>query len=69
MPDGDRGAVGLNAALFFRYPGVRVMSEREAAAQLAFDILQLTSMLALTGGIENPFTLLYLAPIVISATI
>ncbi len=59
--------LGLNAVLFFRHRGVHVMSEREAAAQLAFDILQLTSMLALTGGIENPFTLLYLAPIVISA--
>jgi two-component system, sensor histidine kinase RegB len=59
--------LGLNAVLFFRYPPVRVMTEREAAAHLAFDILQLTAMLALTGGIENPFTLLYLAPIVISA--
>lgn len=59
--------LALNIVLFFRYPNVRVMSEREAAAHLAFDILQLTSMLALTGGIENPFTVLYIAPIVISA--
>ena len=57
----------LTALLWMRYPGVHVMSEREAAAHLAFDILQLTAMLALTGGIQNPFTLLYLAPIVISA--
>jgi two-component system sensor histidine kinase RegB len=59
--------MGLNAIFFFRHRDVRVLTEREAAAQLAFDILQLTAMLALTGGIENPFTLLYLAPIVISA--
>jgi two-component system sensor histidine kinase RegB len=59
--------IGLNALLLFRYPPVRSMTEREAAAHLAFDILQLTAMLALTGGIENPFTPLYLAPIVISA--
>lgn len=63
-------AVGIafNAAMFFLYPKVRMLSEREAAAHLAFDIMQLTSMLALTGGIENPFALLYLAPVVISAT-
>lgn len=60
-------ALGLNAALFFRHRDTRILTEREAAAQLAFDILQLTAMLALTGGIENPFALLYLAPIVISA--
>jgi two-component system, sensor histidine kinase RegB len=59
--------LALNTVLFFRYPIAHVMSEREAAAHLAFDILQLTSMLALTGGIENPFTVLYIAPIVISA--
>jgi two-component system sensor histidine kinase RegB len=61
-------AVAFNTALFFYYPNVHVLSEREAAAHLAFDILQLTSMLALTGGIENPFALLFLAPVVISAT-
>jgi two-component system, sensor histidine kinase RegB len=60
-------ALGLNAVLYFRHRDARVLTEREAAAQLAFDILQLTAMLALTGGIENPFALLYLAPIVISA--
>jgi two-component system sensor histidine kinase RegB len=61
-------AVAFNTALYFYYPNVHVLGEREAAAHLAFDILQLTSMLALTGGIENPFALLFLAPIVISAT-
>ncbi|MCE9524082.1 MAG: ActS/PrrB/RegB family redox-sensitive histidine kinase [Alphaproteobacteria bacterium] len=61
-------ATAFNAALFFFYPHVHVLGEREAAAHLAFDILQLSSMLALTGGIENPFSLLFLAPIVISAT-
>lgn len=61
-------AIAFNSALFLYYPNVHVLSEREAAAHLAFDILQLTSMLALTGGIENPFALLFLAPIVIAAT-
>ena len=61
-------AIAFNVALFVLYPKVYVLGEREAAAHLAFDILQLTSMLALTGGIENPFSLLFLAPVVISAT-
>lgn len=61
-------AIAFNVILFLRYPNVHMLSEREAAGHLAFDMCQLTAMLALTGGIENPFTLLYLAPIVISAT-
>jgi two-component system sensor histidine kinase RegB len=40
----------------------------EAFCFLAFDILQLTGLLFLTGGIENPFTLFLLAPVTISAT-
>jgi len=60
-------AIAVTAALFFLYPSVHILSEREATAHLAFDILQLTAMLALTGGIQNPFGVLYLAPIVISA--
>jgi two-component system sensor histidine kinase RegB len=60
-------AVAFNALMFFLYPNVHVLSEREATAHLAFDIMQLTAMLALTGGIENPFSILFLAPVVISA--
>ena len=61
-------AIAFNAVMFFLYPSIHMLSEREAAAHLAFDIMQLTAMLALTGGIENPFAILYLAPVVISAT-
>jgi len=39
-----------------------------AAAQLAFDILQLAGLLWLTGGLQNPFSLLILAPVSVSAT-
>ena len=37
------------------------------AAHLGFDILQLTALLALTGGLENPFCLLLVAPVTVSA--
>lgn len=55
--------VGLRLA--FRRP--HRLSDGPAAALLAFDILQLTALLFLTGGIENPFVLLALAPVMISA--
>ena len=35
---------------------------------LIFDILQLTALLFLTGGLLNPFSVLLLAPVVVSAT-
>src|SRR5690606_31475310 len=36
-------------------------SVRSAAGQVAFDLLQLGGLLALTGGLQNPFSLLLLA--------
>ena len=61
-------AIAFNALFFFLYPSIHVLSEREATAHIAFDILQLTAMLALTGGVENPFSMLFLAPVVIAAS-
>ena len=45
------------------------LSDRAAAAYLGFDLLQLAALLYLTGGLHNPFALLILAPITVSATI
>lgn len=53
----------------FLYPGSKRLSEREAALMLVFDILQLSLLLYLTGGLNNPFALLILAPVTISATV
>jgi len=36
--------------------------------QLVYDLLQLSGLLALTGGLLNPFSLLLLAPVSVSAT-
>jgi len=46
----------------------RRVGDREAGLQLGFDLLQLAALLWLTGGIANPFALLFLAPVVTSAT-
>jgi len=53
----------------FLYPENRRLTEREATLMLLFDIIQLSLLLYLTGGINNPFMLLILAPVTISATV
>ena len=58
----------LNLALSYMAPLDRRVSDKEALAQLAFDSLQLAALLWLTGGLDNPFALLFLAPVVTSAT-
>jgi two-component system, sensor histidine kinase RegB len=45
----------------------RQVTDWEASNQLAFDILQLSGMLFLTGGTINPFSLLIIAPVVLAA--
>lgn len=57
----------LNIVLAMAYPATKRLSAREATAFLAYDILQLAVLLYFTGGIENPFALLFLAPVVVSA--
>jgi two-component system sensor histidine kinase RegB len=52
----------VNLALTLTPVGRRSITDAEAAGQLAFDILQLTALLYLTGGIDNPFSLLLIAP-------
>jgi two-component system sensor histidine kinase RegB len=50
------------------YPRNKRLSESEALVVLLFDLSQLAALLYLTGGINNPFALLILAPVTISAT-
>ena len=47
----------------------RRISELSVAGYLAFDIVQLAVLLSLTGGLENPFAFLLLAPVAVSATV
>ncbi|WP_347267065.1 ActS/PrrB/RegB family redox-sensitive histidine kinase [Paracoccus sp. (in: a-proteobacteria)] len=59
-------AMLLNLALGLR--SRRRIHAREAAWQLGFDLAQMATLLALTGGLANPFALLLLAPVTIAAT-
>ncbi len=58
----------LNVGLRVVYPVSHRLSDRAAASLLAYDILQLAVLLYLTGGLQNPFAILFLAPVLISAT-
>ncbi len=58
----------LNVALRIRYPLSERLNERSAATLLGYDIVQLSALLYLTGGLQNPFAMLLLAPVLISAT-
>jgi two-component system sensor histidine kinase RegB len=59
----------LNLFLMIALPSQRLVKEWEAALQLAYDVVQLAILLALTGGIENPFLLLFIAPVAVSAAV
>ena len=59
----------LNIVLTALYPASRRLSDRAAAAFLAYDLGQLGVLLYFTGGLANPFALMFLAPAIISATI
>ncbi|MDE2385012.1 MAG: ActS/PrrB/RegB family redox-sensitive histidine kinase [Alphaproteobacteria bacterium] len=58
----------LNVFLTLRRPGSQRISAQAAGLLLGYDVLQLAGLLYLTGGLENPFTLLFLVPVTVSAT-
>ncbi len=62
-------SAAVNLFLHVRFPFSRRLSMTEATAHAAFDITQIAVILGLTGGLVNPFTLLMLAPLTISASV
>ena len=66
------GAVGASiiANLFsvFLFPENKRLTEMEALLTLLFDLTQLSFLIFITGGLTNPFALLVLAPVTISAS-
>ncbi|MFV0491175.1 MAG: sensor histidine kinase RegB [Pseudorhodobacter sp.] len=57
-----------NLIFQFIFPASTRLSERHAVLVLLFDLAQLAFLLSLTGGLTNPFALLIIAPVVISAS-
>ncbi|MEM9476873.1 MAG: ActS/PrrB/RegB family redox-sensitive histidine kinase [Pseudomonadota bacterium] len=61
-------SITANLIAIFVYPENKRLSEAEVASHLVFDIAQLGFLLYLTGGLHNPFALLILVPVTVSAT-
>ena len=57
----------LNVYLRVRYTARHRLSATFATVLLGYDVLQLAALLYLTGGIENPFIVLMVAPVTVSA--
>ena len=66
-------AVGVsvigNLIAIFVFPENKRLSETENFAMVMFDVLQLCFLLFLTGGLHNPFSLLVLGPVTVSANV
>ena len=58
----------VNLAAQMIYPSEKRLSEQGTLLSLFFDLVQLVTLLMLTGGLNNPFAALILAPVTISAT-
>lgn len=61
-------SAALNVWLAQRYKASHRLPAEAAFSLLAFDIFQLGLLLLLTGGLQNPFAILILAPVVVSST-
>lgn len=61
-------AIIANLVSVFVFPENKRLTEAEAMVTLLFDLAQLSFLLYLTGGLSNPFALLILAPVMVSAT-
>src|SRR6476646_1956628 len=58
----------VNLALQVAFNPMQRLEPVYAAALLALNIVELAGLLFLTGGLQNPFSFLFLAPVLISAT-
>jgi two-component system sensor histidine kinase RegB len=58
----------VNLALQIAFNPMERMEPVYAAALLALNIVELAALLYFTGGLQNPFSFLFLAPVLISAT-
>ena len=60
--------VSLVLSYYLLKKGDKILSEKQIFLFLCFDILQISSLIALNGGYTNPFIFIILAPIAIAAS-
>jgi two-component system, sensor histidine kinase RegB len=67
------GVVATSAVINFanqlQQTGSLRLGDRDAMTYLAYDVVQMGALLYLTGGLQNPFALVVLAPVTVGATI
>ncbi|MEL7464239.1 MAG: ActS/PrrB/RegB family redox-sensitive histidine kinase [Pseudomonadota bacterium] len=61
-------AIVFNIVSMQVFPANQRLSERAATISMLFDLGQLSALLILVGGLTNPFAMLILAPVTISAS-
>jgi two-component system, sensor histidine kinase RegB len=61
-------SAALNLAFQIAFNPMQRLEPAYAAALLALNIIELAGLLYFTGGLENPFSFLFLAPVLISST-
>ncbi len=61
-------SAAVNLALQIAFNPMQRLEPVYAAALLALNIVELAALLFFTGGLQNPFSFLFLAPVLISAT-
>src|SRR5713226_2704800 len=59
----------LNLVLQIAFNTMQRLEPAYSASLLALNIVELAGLLYFTGGLENPFSFLFLAPVLISATV
>ncbi|MCT4555113.1 MAG: ActS/PrrB/RegB family redox-sensitive histidine kinase [Pelagimonas sp.] len=62
-------SVAGNLVAIFVFPENKRLSETENFLMVMFDLLQLCFLLYLTGGLHNPFSVLILGPVTVSASV
>ncbi len=62
-------SVAVNLVLWHLHPPNKRFGERDAMLSLLYDLGQVSTLLALTGGLTNPFAVLLLAPVTIAASV
>jgi two-component system sensor histidine kinase RegB len=67
------GVVGasviINLVNSFQQPGSVRLDDHDLMLHLAYDIVQVAALVYLTGGLQNPFSLMVLAPVTVGASI
>ena len=58
----------LNIVLSLTNPSSQLLRSRHAMLFLSYDIMELSALLYLTGGLENPFFFLLVVPVAVSAS-